>query len=545
MRKLLLLIPFIPFVLIAQAKIKIACIGNSITEGYSNYPTSLLTLLGEEYEVGNFGNWGHTLVIGSEEDQKENPAYMAKQKFIDAQNYQPDIVIIKLGTNDSKTWFWNKYKFQYESDLRLMISTFQSLESKPKVILCRPIPAKNDGVFGISDKNIREDITVILQRVANDLGLTLVDAYAKFRSLSNLGSYYIWDGIHVNFKGAHQLALAMYEGIKGHPFNMKSGGVELNASTLVPVENTKTNIGQINFGPLPSYQKIDIQLATDFISGNGSFSLFLDNESTELVNVPLSSFDNNGYASVAFNRTITDIHSISIMWNNQTVGVQSISFKEKYLSLMPESGKAYYIINKATNQALTVNGTSLSIASIDKKNNNQHFYFEEFTYGAYIIQTAIDGKNNICNDGSSGAVVKEDVSTNSVMRFVVVDDGLFIFGTSNTRRFGINSNTLKTNRKDTGITDNDKWRVVKVTDIQQSSVNQTEHSNIKVYSSDNHIIVKNNTQAESVVVVDVLGRLIFNGELQPLSNLSIAVGAGLYVVKTLGTNKNSIKILVK
>ena len=40
---------------VAQDKIKIACIGNSITEGVDNYPTPLARMLGDQYEVGNFG----------------------------------------------------------------------------------------------------------------------------------------------------------------------------------------------------------------------------------------------------------------------------------------------------------------------------------------------------------------------------------------------------------------------------------------------------------------------------------------------------------
>lgn len=43
----------IPVCGVAQDKIKIACIGNSITEGADNYPTPLARMLGNQYEVGN------------------------------------------------------------------------------------------------------------------------------------------------------------------------------------------------------------------------------------------------------------------------------------------------------------------------------------------------------------------------------------------------------------------------------------------------------------------------------------------------------------
>ena len=86
----------IPVCGVAQDKIKIACIGNSITEGVDNYPTSLARMLGDQYEVGNFGKWGHTLL------RKGDHPYMSTDAFINAQKFQPNVVIIKLGTNDSK-----------------------------------------------------------------------------------------------------------------------------------------------------------------------------------------------------------------------------------------------------------------------------------------------------------------------------------------------------------------------------------------------------------------------------------------------------------
>ena len=129
----------IPVCGVAQDKIKIACIGNSITEGADNYPTPLARMLGNQYEVGNFGKWGHTLL------RKGDHPYMSTDAFINAQKFQPNVVIIKLGTNDSKPENW-KYKDEFETDLEYMISTFQKCGSKPKIIICRCIPADRKSV---------------------------------------------------------------------------------------------------------------------------------------------------------------------------------------------------------------------------------------------------------------------------------------------------------------------------------------------------------------------------------------------------------------
>ena len=70
MRKLFaLLLLALPMSIIAQEKIKVACIGNSVTYGYrhkepakTSYPSQLQQMLGDKYEVRNFGHSGATLL---------------------------------------------------------------------------------------------------------------------------------------------------------------------------------------------------------------------------------------------------------------------------------------------------------------------------------------------------------------------------------------------------------------------------------------------------------------------------------------------------
>ena len=94
---------------VAQEKkpVKIACVGNSITYGsgiknqfQNSYPGLLSQLLGEGYDVRNFGISARVLL------NKGDHPYMHEQKFRDLLAFQPDIVTIKLGTNDSKPWNW-------------------------------------------------------------------------------------------------------------------------------------------------------------------------------------------------------------------------------------------------------------------------------------------------------------------------------------------------------------------------------------------------------------------------------------------------------
>lgn len=197
---------FMPASSLAQEKIKIACIGNSITEGADNYPTPLSHMLGERYEVGNFGKWGHTLL------KKGDHPYMSTEAFVNAQKFQPNIVIIKLGTNDSKPENW-KYKDEFEADLRYMIKTFQTCGSKPKVILCRCIPAANN-LYGIRNDVITKEIYPIQKKVAKKLHLKLVDLYTPLENKVD-STCYVWDNVHLNKNGSRILAEHIYKAITG------------------------------------------------------------------------------------------------------------------------------------------------------------------------------------------------------------------------------------------------------------------------------------------------------------------------------------------
>lgn len=71
MRKIIgILSIFLAFALMGQAqRIKVACVGNSVTYGYgienretNCYPAQLQQMLGDAYEVENFGHSGATLL---------------------------------------------------------------------------------------------------------------------------------------------------------------------------------------------------------------------------------------------------------------------------------------------------------------------------------------------------------------------------------------------------------------------------------------------------------------------------------------------------
>lgn len=192
-------------------KIKVACVGNSITEGYGlahpeteSYPTILQNMLGDQYEVRNFGVSARTLM------QKGNRPYMKEQKFKDAQAYLPDIVTIKLGTNDSKPQNWIHHS-EFKDDLKTLIHTFQALPSHPKIYLCLPIPT-NHKEWGINDSIVYNGIIPYIKEVAAEEGLPTINLYKAMLP------YYpqeYQDGVHPNKYGAKIIAAEIYRALTG------------------------------------------------------------------------------------------------------------------------------------------------------------------------------------------------------------------------------------------------------------------------------------------------------------------------------------------
>jgi acyl-CoA thioesterase I len=181
--------------------VKIACIGDSITEGagvdtptVNAYPVVLGRLLGTNYTTKNFGVSGRTLL------RKGDYPYWKESAFRNATNFAPDIVTIKLGTNDSKPQNW-KYKDQFAPDLRDMINVFASLPSHPKIYLCLPVPAYSI-TFDINPDIIKNEIIPIIKQVAKEQGLATIDLYTTFSSRPELFP----DDIHPNAVGAALIA---------------------------------------------------------------------------------------------------------------------------------------------------------------------------------------------------------------------------------------------------------------------------------------------------------------------------------------------------
>lgn len=185
----------------AADKVRVACVGDSITFGAgveerekNNYPKRLGELLGDGYEVKNFGNSGATLLKNGDKP------YWKLGEFQAATEFQPHIVVIKLGTNDTKPQNW-KHADEFAADLKAMVEHFQKIDSKPTVYICKPVPVY-ETKWGINEKDLTTGVIPQAEAVAKATGTKVIDLYA---ALSNHPEMFP-DKIHPNAAGAAVIA---------------------------------------------------------------------------------------------------------------------------------------------------------------------------------------------------------------------------------------------------------------------------------------------------------------------------------------------------
>lgn len=193
-----------------KAPVRVACVGDSITQGSGlkkgqSYPSQLQALLGDGWKVGNFGVSSRTLL------KKGDFPYWNDKAYQDALQSAPDVVIIMLGTNDTKPQNW-QFEAEFVADYTELVKSFQALASKPRIYVCRPCPVPGSGNFGIKEKNVKEEIRRI-DKLAKDLDLGVIDMYQALADKPEL----LPDRVHPNAQGAGEMAKTAFKALTGKP----------------------------------------------------------------------------------------------------------------------------------------------------------------------------------------------------------------------------------------------------------------------------------------------------------------------------------------
>jgi|WetSurMetagenome_2_1015567.scaffolds.fasta_scaffold07665_2 lysophospholipase L1-like esterase len=179
--------------------VRVACVGDSITRD-TEYPDALSSMLGANYTVGNFGVGRTTVSL------QFNKPYMNQQAFQDAQRFNPDIVVIMLGTNDA--YLSEQQRSNFVNDYKALINSFNSLPSNPKVYIVVPPPVFNN-TMGLPAPVLDDEVIPLVNQTATDLNLPTIDVHTPL--LDNPEDFQ--DGVHPNTGGSEVMASEIYNAI--------------------------------------------------------------------------------------------------------------------------------------------------------------------------------------------------------------------------------------------------------------------------------------------------------------------------------------------
>ena len=191
--------------------IRVVCVGDSITAGsgttkQNSYPEQLGRMLGEKWVVINCGVGGSTLL-----NHGDKP-YQKQAAFKRALESKPRVVVIKLGTNDTKPQNW-KFKEEFISDYKDLIGQFARLPEKPRIFICHPAFVTDAGKYGIDEARVLEEIPMI-DKIASEERADVIDIHGALKDHPKMFP----DHVHPNNQGATVMAQTVFKALTGQEF---------------------------------------------------------------------------------------------------------------------------------------------------------------------------------------------------------------------------------------------------------------------------------------------------------------------------------------
>jgi uncharacterized protein (TIGR03382 family) len=179
---------------------RIACVGDSITFGYGlsdpasqSYPAVLAQELGSEHTVENFGVSGATL------QKNGDRPYWDEARFVQSGDFQPDVVVIMLGTNDAKPVNWGDPD-GFAGDYEQLVEHYRGLGAF--VYVATPPAVVQPGAFDISPSVVSEDVAPLVREIADSVGAPLIDVFEETVDHGDL----FFDNVHPDAEGSRLIA---------------------------------------------------------------------------------------------------------------------------------------------------------------------------------------------------------------------------------------------------------------------------------------------------------------------------------------------------
>ena len=196
-------------------RIRVSCVGDSLTYGsgviktreVDSYPAKLQKKLGTSHLVSNFGLRNATASADGDLPYIDSAQY---KKSLES---EPNIVLLMLGTNDSKTY--NLIAKSYEEGIKSLVQTYKNLDTNPTVYLmispyCFSLDGSDIAEYQVQPKVVAGKIRDIVEKVAAEEGVEVIDLYSV--TVGKEERYR--DGIHFDAEGYKIIADYIYDIIK-------------------------------------------------------------------------------------------------------------------------------------------------------------------------------------------------------------------------------------------------------------------------------------------------------------------------------------------
>jgi len=189
------------FIFSSIRPMNIVCLGDSITSGFmlpapatSSFPSQLEKMSANKWKIVNAGLTGATVL------KEGNIPIWSSDVFSLIKKTEPDVVVLMLGTNDTKDINW-PYISSFIANYRAIIQQIRELPGPPEVLLCSIPPVEGFNRLGISAERVAE-LTRQVEKIAKATKTHYVDVSSPLAGKPQL----FLDGLHPNKQGAKVIA---------------------------------------------------------------------------------------------------------------------------------------------------------------------------------------------------------------------------------------------------------------------------------------------------------------------------------------------------
>jgi lysophospholipase L1-like esterase len=188
--------------------LKVATLGDSITWGFGldnraedSWPSLLEVLSEGTFITENFGRNGATVTWAGDRP------YIDSVQYIKALDYRPDVIIISLGTNDTKE-VNRKNLDRFVRDYKALIRSVRDQVEPLAVFITYP-PPLYENFWNMEPALIEQSIIPMIDTIARETGAIVIDLYHPLQGKEE----YFSDGVHPDERGMDLIFQSVYRAL--------------------------------------------------------------------------------------------------------------------------------------------------------------------------------------------------------------------------------------------------------------------------------------------------------------------------------------------